>query len=159
MPLIFIAPIAALALFILLLSLRMRHWWSLQHTRELEAQNLKASDLISLTSLALTVVSLFIGWYSIKHQIQKNALDIQIKNLADDNASLDRQVFDDRAKFQQAAINDTDIHLETPISNTRVLGKHLPELRWKYPNTAQVRAISWRLPGYPSSPGKKPRSN
>ena len=115
-----------------LLLRRMFGWWKDQHPKPLLAAEIKASDLISLSSLALTLASLVIGWYAISNQIQRGSLDIQIKNASDQNAALKQELSVKREEEGQEAINDTDIHLESPTGNERVLSTHFPDLRWKY---------------------------
>jgi len=96
------------------------------------AAEIKASDLISLISLALTLASLVIGWYAISNQIQRGSLDIQIKNASDQNTALKQELSMKREEEGQEATNDTDIHLESPTGNERILSAQFPDLRWKY---------------------------
>ena len=142
----------------LILSARMYSWWTDQHSKKLEAQPIKASDLISLISLTLTIVSLIIGWYSISRQIKRGALDIKIKNTADDNGALQAQLSAQRSEQYQAAVNDTDIHVESPVGNVRYVGAELPELRWKYAKHSSATDYIVELLYLPE-PGSHPPAN
>jgi ABC-type amino acid transport substrate-binding protein len=95
------------------------------------------SDFVTITGFGLTIAGIVMGWYTVKLQNEKSAIEMKLKTLADDNSNTAQQLQRMRANTSQDFAHDVDLHLESPVRGTELLQSTMPELYWRYTKHSQ----------------------
>ena len=90
----------------------------------------RLSDFISLTSISLAMVGILVGWFTVRLQTQKTAVEEEAKGYSEQIAASQRDLAEIKANTEelvQAAV----LHLTSPVHDRSVISRNA-DLRWQY---------------------------